>query len=1601
MTQLSGSRFLRPFLRQLRSNARRRVANVDHRLRSRTRSEAIWLALLIAVFLTSATARAAQQAFLRSSYQSWAGYGIENLEKHEPCPLQSLQPFPVPDSCFPPGPYEYTSSNGVFRVSIHSPLPTSWNDSGRQYTESTFTISDGRLVAEGNDEAYTYSRRLVSDGCNPSKPYNFAVQQCGQPVPDKNAGVPLSCPVGNPINQATGNKFHVEVDTAKTGSRGLKFKRVYNHTRTEHGFVDNKVLGYGWTGTYLQSLHVYGDDSPVVERVLLKRPDGKQIIFMKQDVRWLPDADTRSRLEELLDVNGVRAGWRLSTEENTFETYNVAGRLEQIYDLSGNVSTLVYKPHSGRLDRVLANTGEFLSFGYDAYDRISSISDHANRQWRYRYSHNSYKSNLAYVDNPDGTSKQYHYEDPSFPHALTGITDERGVRYATYAYDEQGRANLSTRAGNVQRVDIVYNTGNTRTVTNSLGQSSTHTTAVQLGVALVTDISGPGCYGCGGNISYHYDPATNNLLSRTDNGITTEYGDYDAKGQYGYKIEAAGTPEQRRFDYSYDSRFFNKITRISGPSVLADHSRLTTYRYDDFGNLLSQTIKGFDPNGNSVSRTTSRQYDGPLHQLSQIDGPRTDVSDITTYRYYPDDVGQGSNRARLREIEDANGILIRSNIQYSATGKVLSESRPDGLTLIYSYYPGSDRLETLTESDGSSDRVTHWTYLATGEVASITTGFASPAATTLSFGYDDARRLTRITDGLGNYFEYTLDTEGNRTFERVLDNSGSLKKQLSQTFDVYNRLDTTRQANELLDYNFAPDGTLGSLTDGGGAVIDFSYDALKRLTQVVRDRGGAEPDTADTTSDYGYDVADRLISVTDPNRGDTRYAYDDLGNLISQTSPDTGATTFRYDAAGNVIARTDAKGQVLSYSYDTLNRPISLDAPGIDDDIRYEYDTCSYGLGRICRVTKAPVAASPVITNYSYTAFGDVSSHQGVGYSYDNAARLSTVTYPSGSIVAYSYDTAGQVSRVELTQGGQIQILASALTYQPFGPLSEATFGNGLELMRQFDAAHRPESMVLGELLHHDFGFDANGHLTELLDPLDPANDHSFTYDALYRLSESVRSGGPVSGAPVNSRRTRPLFSSAPALLAHIQTMSNETAKPPAEASQRWLMTAIGNAVGSELEPSKIGANNRNADVPSVTLPHVIIEPGKHRFSDGNWPHAERSASKAVRRRRGVRGAEGWWTWLFADKPTKAPSSSLFRPGRQEFVYDRNGNRTQLTEDRSTSVYEYEPNSNRLSRVAQDRITLDANGNITAIGNRSLVLSAHNRIIEVFDGDVRLATYRYNSLGQRVEKDTAASHTLYVYSTGGQLLGEYGDDGKTIREYVYLNGEPLVQINREGVSAEVIYLHTDHLGTPRRATDSSGTLVWSWDSDAFGATAANEDPDGNGILVTVPLRFPGQYYDQETGLHYNYFRYYDPSTGSYLTSDSIGLLGGINTYLYALANPINVYDPIGAGPMSGTAAGGFCLGYTIGDTYNVFDNLDALDDEIDQLNELIDNAENACSLEQRPEWYREYIDRLERERLRAIEEYLRRNGNMLPGQIRQAILCGAVGGILGVIPFIP
>ena len=200
----------------------------------------------------------------------------------------------------------------------------------------------------------------------------------------------------------------------------------------------------------------------------------------------------------------------------------------------------------------------------------------------------------------------------------------------------------------------------------------------------------------------------------------------------------------------------------------------------------------------------------------------------------------------------------------------------------------------------------------------------------------------------------------------------------------------------------------------------------------------------------------------------------------------------------------------------------------------------------------------------------------------------------------------------------------------------------------------------------------------------------------------------------------------------------------------------------------------------------------------------------------------------------------------------------------------------------------------------------------------------YNPFGQREKKNIGAwanYHEIqFIYDAAGHLIGEYDDLGALIRETVYLGDRPIAVKTPTGLYT----IHTDHLDTPRAITDSSGTVVWRWESDAFGVGAVDEDPDGDSNGFTFNLRFPGQYFDRESGLHYNWNRYYDPGTGRYITSDPIGLAGGINTYLYARANPNRSIDPFGlycltemeiamvAGAAGGAVSGAIATGVATG-----------------------------------------------------------------------------------------
>ena len=321
--------------------------------------------------------------------------------------------------------------------------------------------------------------------------------------------------------------------------------------------------------------------------------------------------------------------------------------------------------------------------------------------------------------------------------------------------------------------------------------------------------------------------------------------------------------------------------------------------------------------------------------------------------------------------------------------------------------------------------------------------------------------------------------------------------------------------------------------------------------------------------------------------------------------------------------------------------------------------------------------------------------------------------------------------------------------------------------------------------------------------------------------------------------------------------------------------------------------------------------------------------------------AFGSESWQFGyDSLNRLAAATLPLGETLAYTYDANGNRKQETRAAAVTNYGYFAASNRLQGLtgaAAKSFVYDAAGNLTSNGSVIFTYDGRGRLTQVSNG------YRYtiNGLGQRVSKSGPDGTTYFVYDEQGRLIGEYDATGAVRQELAYLGDTPVASMRGSaGGGVDIYSIYSDHLNTPRLITDATNRTVWEWPLDTFGAGAANENPSGLGVF-SFNLRFPGQYYDAETGLHYNYFRDYDPSVGRYVESDPIRLRGGINTYSYVGDNPLSFTDPLGletyqctrklnnvplqVGPLfhqyvcTGNAANGFTCG-GLGPSASMFDS---------------------------------------------------------------------------------
>lgn len=456
---------------------------------------------------------------------------------------------------------------------------------------------------------------------------------------------------------------------------------------------------------------------------------------------------------------------------------------------------------------------------------------------------------------------------------------------------------------------------------------------------------------------------------------------------------------------------------------------------------------------------------------------------------------------------------------------------------------------------------------------------------------------------------------------------------------------------------------------------------------------------------------------------------------------------------------------------------------------------------------------------------------------FDAAGNLTSHTDARGAVTRYSYDALNRMTRK--TYG------ATTVTYRwdsganAIGQLSDVTDASGASHWH-YDAMQRVAAKtqrVNGITLSHRYQYDRVGHLVRQTYP--SGNTVAYHYNVQ----------GQIDGIAINGK---PLFS--------------QLQYQPFGAANRWIW---GNGLAYT---RNFDADGRLASLPLGSDTRTLGYDAASRIV--TLTDSQPAVSQLVQ----YDNLDRVTGWI-------APAAN------QGYQYDANGNRTSLVNGTTATSYTYPATSNRLASISNgqstDNISYDAMGNTLAAAGLSYQYDASGRLASATNNR-RTITFALNGLGQRVSKHSGAD-TLFTYDPAGHLTGDYDAHGAALTETIYLGDLP-VAVMRDGAA---YYVYTDQLNTPRLITSPANIPLWRWLSSPFGDDPADDNPSRTRRFSYNP-RFPGQYYDVETGLHYNYYRDYDPGMGRYVESDPVGLVGGDwSGYAYGNGNPVSYVDPLG------------------------------------------------------------------------------------------------------------
>lgn len=999
--------------------------------------------------------------------------------------------------------YKFTGSTGntltITASSSFSRTLSLYNPDGSYW--SSYATTPKTLPATG-----TYTLVVQGSSLSANGGYSISVSTppAAETSDEKKSGTDTDpaagCPVAggtplpqtpHPINFDVGYKIQNEQDY---NGGYLSFARLY---RSDSTWTDNTV-GARWRHNFARTLTVTGSNATIIDG------SGTEMHYTQSGGNW--SADDSNNTAKFESLGG--GGYAYTLPNNRREVYDSSKKLTRIEYLGGGALNLAYDG-SNRLETVTDENGRSLDFTY-ASGRVATVTT-PEGVFSYTYDGNS---NLTEVDKPGSLTREYHYEDVNFVHALTGITDESGQRYATYTYDAQGRPVQSKFAGDVGAYNVTYNADGSTKVTNPLGKETTYYFIKNNGLRRIAEVKGHASANCvASNRLYNYYE-NGWLLSKTDwEGNITEY-IRNSRGLVTKLTEAKDTAQERVTTTSYISNF-------NLPDVVTVGNLETDYDYDAYGRVTSVTVKDLET---EATRTTAYTYyanttDGSGNTiLGRVDTITYPDGSVTKYTY--------NGNLLVQTVTAAHGETYAQTTSYTydAARRVQTVTEPN--TAVTSLtYDSLGRILTSTRAGGTAlEAVTSFTYDDNGNLTNV----ELPNGAAVSYSYDAAQRLTGVTDDMGNTITYTLNNAGDVTKTEYKDSVPTLKYTQSAAYDELSRLiKTLNAASDESLYAYDKNSNLTSYTDANTNATAYSYDALERLVK--------QTDALSGETDLAYNTLGDNTGVTDPRDNQTEYYYNAFGDVVEEVSPDRGNTLYEYDAMGRVTLQANLPGMNVAHVYDKLGRILSSTYP--DDtaqNVTFAYDSCTNGAGRLCSVTDASGT-----TAYEYDLLGRVTESEETrggltfttGYSYDLAGVVTGITLPSGRTVTYGLNANGQTNSVTADVAGSGTALASSITYLPFGPVTAMTYGNALTFSATYDQNYWPLSRAVSSLYTNAYATDDAGNITQIggtdfgydalnrLDEEDSGSATTYTYDATSNRLTKVSGGTTTTTVPATSNK--------------------------------------------------------------------------------------------------------------------------------------------------------------------------------------------------------------------------------------------------------------------------------------------------------------------------------------------------------------------------------------------------------------------------------------------------------------------------------------------------